>query len=57
MQGHGTLKDTQSLLRHASIQTTGNVYMQRSDQSVDEPVNSRTDAALNGMKIALLVNA
>jgi len=52
MQSHGTLKDTQSLLRHASIQTTGNVYMQRIDQSVIEAVNSRTDAVLNGTKIA-----
>lgn len=52
MQSHGTLKDAQSLLRHASIQTTGNVYMQRIDQSVVEAVNSRTDAVLNGMKIA-----
>ena len=28
LQSHGTLKDAQGLLRHASIQTTGNVYMQ-----------------------------
>jgi hypothetical protein len=28
MQKHGTLKDTQSLLRHASIKTTGDAYVQ-----------------------------
>jgi integrase len=48
MQKHGTLKDTQSILRHASIQTTGDVYEQRIDQSVIEAVNSRTAAVLDG---------
>jgi len=48
MQKHGTLKDTQSILRHASIQTTGDVYVQRIDQSVIEAVNSRTAAVLDG---------
>ncbi len=50
MQKHGTLKDTQSILRHASIQTTGDVYVQRIDRSVLEAVNSRTTAVLDGMK-------
>lgn len=52
MQSHGTLKDTQSMLRHASIQTTGDVYMQRIDQSVVQAVNSRTNAVLNGSQIS-----
>jgi hypothetical protein len=48
MQKHGTLKDTQSMLRHASIQTTGDVYVQMIEQSVLQAVNSRTDAVLEG---------
>jgi len=52
MQSHGTLKDTQSVLRHASIQTTGDVYMQKIDQNVVQAVNSRTDAVLGGMQIS-----
>jgi hypothetical protein len=48
MQKHGTLKDTQSMLRHASIQTTGDVYVQTIEQSVLQAVNSRTDAVLEG---------
>jgi hypothetical protein len=46
MQKHGTLKDTQSMLRHASIQTTGDDYVQRIDESVRQAVNSRTPAVL-----------
>lgn len=52
MQSHGTLKDTQSVLRHASIKTTGDVYMQKIDESVVQAVNSRTDAVLNGARIS-----
>jgi integrase len=48
MQKHGTLKDTQSMLRHASIQTTGDVYVQTIEQSVLQAINSRTDAVLEG---------
>jgi|ERR1039458_5863265 integrase len=48
MQRRGTLKDTQSMLRHASIQTTGDVYVQTIEQSVLQTVNSRTDAVLEG---------
>jgi len=48
MQKHGTLKDTQSMLRHASIQTTGDVYVQTIEKSVLDAVNSRTDAVLDG---------
>jgi hypothetical protein len=34
LQGHGTLKDTQGALRHASIATTGNLYVQVVEESV-----------------------
>ena len=50
MQEHGSLKDTQSILRHASIKTTGDVYVQRIDRSVLDAVNSRTAAVLDGWK-------
>jgi integrase len=33
MQKHGTLKDTQGMLRHASIKTTGDVYVQPSSKA------------------------
>jgi integrase len=46
MQRHGTLKDTQSMLRHASIRTTGDVYVQTIEESVVAAVNSRTSAVL-----------
>jgi hypothetical protein len=36
------------MLRHASIQTTGDVYMQTIEKSVLDAVNSRTDAVLDG---------
>ena len=48
MQKHGTLKDTQGILRHASIRTTGDIYVQSIDASVQQAVNSRTSAVLNG---------
>ncbi|MEO8737809.1 MAG: hypothetical protein ABI380_14865 [Edaphobacter sp.] len=38
MQNHGTLKDTQGALRHASITTTGNVYVQTLDANVARAV-------------------
>jgi integrase len=46
MQQHGTLKDTQGILRHASIKTTGDVYVQTIERSVLAAVNSRTSAVL-----------
>ena len=52
MQSHGTLKDAHSVLRHASIQTTGDVYMQKIDESVVQAVNSRADAVLAGVQIS-----
>ena len=48
MQHHGSLKDTQGMLRHASIRTTGDVYVQSIEQSVLQAVNSRTAAGLKG---------
>jgi integrase len=50
MQKHGTLKDTQSMLRHASIQTTGDVYMQAIEGSVLQALNSRTSEILSDWK-------
>lgn len=48
LQKHGTLKDAQGALRHASIRTTGDVYVQTIEQSVLQAVNSRTAAVLAG---------
>jgi integrase len=48
LQKHGTMKDAQALLRHASIKTTANVYMQEISSSVREAINSRTRAILGG---------
>ena len=48
MQHYGTLKDAQGALRHASITTTGNVYVQVIDESVFKAVNLRTNAVLDG---------
>jgi hypothetical protein len=42
------LKDTQSVLRHASITTTGNVYVQVIEASVIRAVNSHATAVLDG---------
>jgi integrase len=53
LQKHGTLKDAQGALRHASISTTGNVYMQQIDESVFKAVNSRANAVLEGWKPAV----
>jgi integrase len=51
MQHHGTLKDTQGMLRHASIKTTGDVYVQTIEQSVLVAVNSRTSAVLGDWRM------
>jgi hypothetical protein len=42
MQGHGTMKDAQQILRHASIRTTAEIYMQEIQASVRSAINSRT---------------
>ncbi|HYU47470.1 MAG TPA: hypothetical protein VEK84_14990 [Terriglobales bacterium] len=48
LQRHGTMKDAQQILRHASIRTTANVYMQQIPASVVAAINSRTRAILAG---------
>jgi integrase len=45
-QHHGTMTDAQTALRHASIKTTANVYMQPIPASVMAGLNSRTRAVL-----------
>jgi integrase len=54
LQHHGTLKDAQGALRHASIQTTGDVYMQAIEGSVLQALNSRTSEILSDWKPTLL---
>ncbi len=44
LQFHGTLKDAQAALRHKSIKTTGNIYMQAVPESVKAALDSRTEA-------------
>jgi hypothetical protein len=44
------VKDTQGMLRHASIKTTGDVYVQTIEQSVLAAVNSRRSALLGDLK-------
>ncbi len=53
LQNHGTLKDAQGALRHASITTTGNVYVQPIDENVFRAVNSRANAVVEGWLPAL----
>ena len=48
LREHGTLKDAQGALRHASIRTRGDVYMQTIESSVLRPINSRTMQILDG---------
>jgi hypothetical protein len=47
MQGHGTMKDAQQILRHASIRTTEEIYMQEIPASGRSAINSRTRAVLS----------
>jgi integrase len=55
LQHHGTLKDAQGALRHASIRTTGDVYVQTIEASVLSAMNSRTVEILSGWK-PLIIN-
>ena len=48
LQKHGSLKDAQGALRHASIKTTGDVYVQTIEESVLNAMNSRTMGILAG---------
>jgi hypothetical protein len=54
LQHHGTLKDAQGALRHASIRTTGDVYVQTIEASVLSAMNSRTVEILSGWKPLIL---
>ena len=54
LQHHGTLKDAQGALRHASIRTTGDVYVQTIETSVLNAMNSRTLEILADWKPAIL---
>jgi|UPI00047E67F2 integrase len=56
LQHYGTLKDAQGALRHASIKTTGDVYMQSIEASVLDAMNARTKEILSAWKPALLPN-
>jgi hypothetical protein len=42
MQGHEKMKDAQQILRHASIKTTAEIYMQEIEASVRSAINSGT---------------
>jgi integrase len=42
LQEHGTMKDAQQIMRHASIKTTAEIYMQEIQASVRSAINSRT---------------
>ena len=50
MQNFGSLKDTQSILRHGSSVTTSDIYVQVIDENVQQAVDSRTAAVLKGYK-------
>jgi len=50
LQKHGTMKDAQGALRHASIKTTADVYMQEIPESVRAAINSRTRAILSSRR-------
>jgi hypothetical protein len=54
LQHHGTLKDAQGALRHASIRTTGDVYVQTIEASVLNAMNSRTLEILADWKPTIL---
>ena len=46
LQRHGTMKDIQGALRHASIKTAGDVYVQPIPSSVRAAINARTEEIL-----------
>ena len=48
LSSHATLKDTQGELRHVSITTTGNVYVQVVEDNVMRAVNSHATTVLEG---------
>lgn len=50
LQLYGTLKDAQVALRHKSIKTTANIYMQPVPESVKAALNGRTAAVFGAAK-------
>jgi len=55
LQHHGALKDAQGALRHASIQATGDVYIQTIEASVLNAMTSRTTEILAAWRPRLSV--
>ncbi|MGH9615898.1 MAG: tyrosine-type recombinase/integrase [Acidobacteriaceae bacterium] len=53
LQRHGTMKDAQRILRHADINTTGNIYMQAIPTSVRQTLDARTGAVLGKKTLTL----
>jgi hypothetical protein len=53
LSSHATLKDTQGELRHVSITTTGNVYVQVVEENVIRAVNSHATKVLEGSTTAV----
>ncbi len=47
LQFHGTLKDAQAALRHKSVKTTANIYMQAVESSVRAALNARTESVFH----------
>ena len=50
LQFHGSPKDAQTLLRHASVTTTLDIYQQSVSESVKGALNSRTEAVFASAK-------
>jgi hypothetical protein len=57
LQEHGTLKDAQGALRHASIQTIGDVDVQTIEASVLNAMNSRITEILSAPKTEFMTRA
>jgi integrase len=51
LQFHGTLKDAQTALRHKSVKTTANIYMQPVPASVRAALNARTEEVFRRGKV------
>jgi hypothetical protein len=51
LQFHGTLKDAQTALRHKSVKTTANIYMQPVPASVRTALNARTEEVFRHGKV------
>jgi hypothetical protein len=56
LQKHGSLKDAQGALRHASINTTGDVYVPTIEESVLNAMNCRTMGILAGWEHPALID-